>query len=150
MIRVPIICIFRARTVRVPICTVAVSTGVSANEHVAAAEADAQAKYPYLELAAGDPLQRWWRPLYGLELTLECAALAIVIIRDLWGGDTIVHAAATQATALLLGYWSQSVGVLVGATLPRALRIAEVDLDARIDLEARSLLPRWSRFAEIT
>ena len=55
------------------------------------------------ELAAGDPLQRWWRPLYGLELTLECAALAIVIIRDLWGGDTTVLAATTQATALLLG-----------------------------------------------
>src|SRR6185436_3203427 len=29
----------------------------------------------------------------------------------------------------------QSVGVLVGAALPRALRIAEVDLDTRIDLQ---------------
>ena len=62
-------------------------------DKLAAAEADAQAKYPALaeiakaeaeaqartaaetqltmraELAAGDPLQRWWRPLYGLELT---------------------------------------------------------------------------------
>ena len=105
-------------------------------DKLAAAEADAQAKYPALaeiakaeaeaqartaaetqltmraEIAAGDPLQRVWRPLYGLELTLECAALAIVIIRDLWGGDTTVLAAATQATALLLGYWGLRFAVL--------------------------------------
>jgi hypothetical protein len=105
-------------------------------DKLAAAEADAQAKYPALaeiakaeaeaqaktaaetqltmraEIAAGDPLQRWWRPLYGLELTLECAALAVVIIRDLWGGETAVLTAATQATALLLGYWGLRFAVL--------------------------------------
>lgn len=103
---------------------------------LAAAEADAQAKYPALaeiakaeaeaqaktaaetaatmraELAAGDRLQRWWRPLYALELTAECAALAAVIIRDLWGGDVGVLNAAAQATALLLGYWTMRFGVL--------------------------------------
>ena len=46
------------------------------------------------------------------ELTLECAALAIVIIRDLWGGDTTVLTAATQATGLLLGYWGLRFAVL--------------------------------------
>lgn len=105
-------------------------------DKLAAAEADAQAKYPALaeiakaeaeaqaktaaetqltmraEMASGDPLQRWWRPLYALELTVECAALAIVIIRDLWGGDTTVLTVATQATALLLGYWGLRFGVL--------------------------------------
>jgi len=105
-------------------------------DKLAAAEADAQAKYPALaeiakaeaeaqaktaaetnltmraEIAAGDPLQRWWRPLYGLELTLECAALAVVIIRDLWGGDVGVLNAAAQATALLLGYWGLRFAVL--------------------------------------
>lgn len=105
-------------------------------DKLAAAEADAQAKYPALaeiakaeaeaqaktaaetnltmraEIAAGDPLQRWWRPLYGLELTLECAALAGVIIRDLWGGDVGVLNAAAQATALLLGYWGLRFAVL--------------------------------------
>ena len=103
---------------------------------LAAAEADAQAKYPALaeiakadaeaqaktlaetvltmraELAAGDALQRWWRPLYALELTGECAALAAVIIRDLAGGDVGVLNAAAQATALLLGYWGMRFGVL--------------------------------------
>ena len=112
-------------------------TPASELEHkLAAADADAQAKYPALaeiakaeaeaqakvaaetqltmraEIAAGDKLQRWWRPLYGLEVTLECAALAVVIIRDLWGGDTAVLTAATQATALLLGYWGLRFGVL--------------------------------------
>jgi hypothetical protein len=105
-------------------------------DKLAAAEADAQAKYPALaeiakaeaeaqaktaaetavtmraELTAGDPLQRMWRPLYALELTAECAALAAVIIRDLWGGDTTVLTAATQATALLLGYWGLRFAVL--------------------------------------
>src|SRR3954468_22175532 len=33
----------------------------------------------------------------------------------------------------------QSVGVLVGATLPWAVRIAEIDLDASVDLQARVL-----------
>ena len=64
------------------------------------------------ELAAGDRLQRWWRPLYALELTAECAALAAVIVRDLWGGDVGVLNAAAQATALLLGYWAMRFGVL--------------------------------------
>jgi len=92
-------------------------------EKLAAAEAEAEAEAQArtaaetqltmrAEMAAGDPLQRMWRPLYGLELTLECAALAAVIIRDLWGGDTVVLAAATQATALLLGYWGLRFAVL--------------------------------------
>lgn len=105
-------------------------------DKLAAAEAEAQAKYPALadiakaeaeaqaktaaetaatmraELTAGDPLQRMWRPLYALELTVECAALAAVIIRDLWGGDVGVLNAASQATALLLGYWALRFGVL--------------------------------------
>jgi hypothetical protein len=105
-------------------------------DKLAAAEADAQAKYPALaeiakaeaeaqaktaaetavtmraELTAGDPLQRMWRPLYALELTAECAALAVVIIRDLWGGDVGVLNAASQATALLLGCWALRFAVL--------------------------------------
>jgi hypothetical protein len=105
-------------------------------DKLATAEADAQAKYPALaeiakaeaeaqaktaaetqvtmraELASGDRLQRWWRPLYGLELTLECAALAAVIVRDLWGGDVVVLNAAAQATGLLLGYGAMRFGVL--------------------------------------
>src|SRR5512144_2203201 len=48
----------------------------------------------------------------------------------------LLSAVRTQIGAFREVLTQQSVGVLVGATLPRALRIAEVDLDARIDLEA--------------
>jgi putative transposase len=47
-----------------------------------------------------------------------------------------VHA---QVRALRKVLAQQSIGVLVGAALPRALRIAEIDLDACIDFERRVL-----------
>ena len=42
------------------------------------------------EIASEDPLQRWWRPLYALELSLlECPAFAITVLHALWiGHDT--------------------------------------------------------------
>ncbi|MCX7320171.1 MAG: hypothetical protein NT113_12020 [Hyphomicrobiales bacterium] len=39
------------------------------------------------ELASEDALQRWWRPVYALELTLECAALWCVLMHQFWTGD---------------------------------------------------------------
>ena len=33
------------------------------------------------EIASSDPVQRWWRPAYAFELTIECAALWIVPMR---------------------------------------------------------------------
>ena len=91
------------------------------------------------EMASGDPLQRVWRPLYALELTLECAALAIVVIRDLWGGDTTVLTAATQATALLLGYWGLRFAVLGVYTAGRSIEKATAITD-RLDQLAPSVL----------
>jgi hypothetical protein len=39
------------------------------------------------EIASGDPLQRWWRPLYALELSLvECPAFALTMLHALWVG----------------------------------------------------------------
>ena len=39
------------------------------------------------EIASSDPLQRWWRPLYALELSLiECPAFASVMLHALWAG----------------------------------------------------------------
>src|SRR6476659_1920373 len=54
------------------------------------------------------------------------------------GGDLIstMHA---QVCALWKILTEQTVGVLVGCTLPWALRIAEVDLQTCIDLQARVL-----------
>lgn len=51
------------------------------------------------------------------------------------GGDLVgaVHAQIGSFREVLT---QQSIGVLVGAALPRALRIAEEDLDAHIDLQS--------------
>src|SRR3954471_18836594 len=39
------------------------------------------------ELASADPVQRWWRPLYALELSLlECPAFVAVMLHALWAG----------------------------------------------------------------
>jgi hypothetical protein len=63
------------------------------------------------------------------------------------GGD-LLGAVHTQIGAFREVLTQQSVGVLVGATLPWAVRIAEVDLDACIDPETSmlghfgSLIPR--------
>lgn len=39
------------------------------------------------EAASEDVLQRWWRPLYALELSLiECPAFAVTLLHALWTG----------------------------------------------------------------
>src|SRR4029077_3936362 len=39
------------------------------------------------EAASEDVLQRWWRPLYALELSLlECPAFAVTVLHALWNG----------------------------------------------------------------
>lgn len=77
---------------------------------LSAAEAEAAAKWPALaeiaraeadaaaralaetaatmraEAVAGDPVQRWWRPLYAFELTAECALVWAIAIGDLMAG----------------------------------------------------------------
>ncbi len=64
------------------------------------------------ELASEDALQRWWRPLYALELTLECAALWAVLVHEFWTGDMTAINALIGATGLLVSYWGFRFGVL--------------------------------------
>jgi hypothetical protein len=64
------------------------------------------------ELVSDDPLQRWWRPAYALELMAECAALWAVIVHDLWGGRVTTLNALIGGTALLVAYWGFRFGVL--------------------------------------
>jgi hypothetical protein len=65
------------------------------------------------EAASGDLLQRWWRPLYALELSLiECPAFALTLLRALWiGHDTGINGFATLAT-LIIAYFGARFGVL--------------------------------------
>ena len=64
------------------------------------------------EIASSDPVQRWWRPAYAWELTLECAALWAVLVHEFWTGDVQTINALTGATALLVAYWGFRFGVL--------------------------------------
>ncbi len=64
------------------------------------------------ELISEDPLQRWWRPLYAFELTLECAALWAILVHEFWAGNMTTINALIGATGLLVSYWGFRFGVL--------------------------------------
>jgi hypothetical protein len=64
------------------------------------------------EIVSSDPLQRWWRPAYAIELTAECAALWAVMMHEFWTGDIATISALVNATALLVTYWGFRFGVL--------------------------------------
>lgn len=65
-----------------------------------------------LEISAQDRLQRWWRPVYAIELTIECAALWTVIVHEFWTGDIKTINALIGATGLLIAYWGLRFAVL--------------------------------------
>jgi hypothetical protein len=60
-----------------------------------------------------DPLQRWWRPLYALELTLvECPAFALTLLHALWLGHQPGIDGFAGLSALLMTYFGARFGVL--------------------------------------
>jgi hypothetical protein len=65
------------------------------------------------EAASGDVLQRWWRPLYALELSLiECPAFAFTVLHALWiGHETGINGLA-NLSGLLMTYFAARFGVL--------------------------------------
>jgi hypothetical protein len=65
------------------------------------------------EIASGDPLQRWWRPLYALELSLlECPAFAFTLLHALWIGHDAGINGFANLSALLMTYFGARFGVL--------------------------------------
>ncbi len=103
---------------------------------LSAAEAEATARYQYLsevgkadadaaarsltevnatmraEATAGDAVQRWWRPIYALELTLECVAVWVIAIADILYGGSKVATFVLGSQTLLTTYWMARFGVL--------------------------------------
>ena len=74
------------------------------------------------EIASSDPVQRWWRPAYAWELTLECAALWGVLhslVAARWGlvvwWPFLIFSIA-YLTWRPLGYW-RAVGVVTAIHL---------------------------------
>jgi hypothetical protein len=65
------------------------------------------------EAASGDPLQRWWRPLYALELSLvECPAFAATLLHALWSGHAAGINGFANLSTLLIAYFGARFGVL--------------------------------------
>jgi hypothetical protein len=65
------------------------------------------------ELAAEDRLQRWWRPIYALELSLlECPAFALTLLHALWLGHQPGINGFASLSALLMTYFGARFGVL--------------------------------------
>ena len=65
------------------------------------------------EALSGDALQRWWRPLYALELSLiECPAFALTLLHALWTGHDAGIAGFANLSALLMTYFGARFGVL--------------------------------------
>jgi len=65
------------------------------------------------EATSEDALQRWWRPLYALELSLiECPAFALTILHALWNGHDAGINGLANLSGLLMTYFGARFGVL--------------------------------------
>jgi len=65
------------------------------------------------EAASEDVLQRWWRPLYALELSLiECPAFAATLLHALWTGNDAGINGLANLSGLLITYFGARFGVL--------------------------------------
>lgn len=96
------------------------------------------------EIASDDPLQRWWRPAYALELTVECAALWCVLMHEFWTGDIQTINALVNATALLVTYWGFRFGVLgvyiSGRTREKVCAVTGQDAPGAIERLVKAVL----------
>lgn len=80
---------------------------------VGAAQVNAVGETMRAEAASGDPLQRWWRPLYALELTvIECPAFALALGHALWDGTADRINGFATLSGLLMTYMAARFGVL--------------------------------------
>ena len=65
------------------------------------------------ESASEDMLQRWWRPVYALELSLiECPAFALTLLHALWSGQEAGINGLANLSGLLMTYFGARFGVL--------------------------------------
>jgi hypothetical protein len=65
------------------------------------------------EMVSGDILQRWWRPVYALELSLlECPGFALTILHSLWTGHQAGINGFANLSGLLMAYFAARFGVL--------------------------------------
>lgn len=95
---------------------------VAEEKWAAAVEAEAEAAQAQVtqvgqtqraEIASDDPLQRWWRPLYALELSMvECPAFMVTLLHVLWTGVAPGINGFATLSGLLMAYFAARFGVL--------------------------------------
>lgn len=111
----------------------AVQSAIVAADPAAAAEAAAAAEQQWLatlaevgktqlaetgltmraEIVSEDALQRWWRPLYALELSLvECPGFVLTLLHALWSGSGASISGFAELSGLLMAYFAARFGVL--------------------------------------
>jgi hypothetical protein len=77
------------------------------------AQVEAVGQTQRAEIASSDPLQRWWRPLYALELSLvECPAFVTTMLHALWVGHEAGINGFANLSGLLMTYFAARFGVL--------------------------------------
>jgi hypothetical protein len=65
------------------------------------------------EIGSDDLLQRWWRPLYALELSMvECPAFAVTLLHVLWTGFAPGINGFATLSGLFMAYFAARFGVL--------------------------------------
>lgn len=86
------------------------------------------------EIASIDPLQRCWRPLYALELSLvECPAFVATLLHELWAGHDAGINGFASLSGLLMTYFGARFGVLgvyVNGRTREKLAVAGDDISA--------------------
>jgi hypothetical protein len=65
------------------------------------------------EAQSDDRLQRWWRPIYAMELTLfECPGFGVVLFHALWAGEPQAVNGFANLSGLIVAYMAARFGVL--------------------------------------
>jgi hypothetical protein len=89
------------------------AAAISAEADAAKAQVTAVGETQRAELASDDMLQRWWRPLYALELSMvECPAFAMTLLHVLWTGFAPGINGFATLSGLLMAYFAARFGVL--------------------------------------
>ena len=86
---------------------------IAAQADAAKAQVTAVGETQRAEIVSADPLQRWWRPLFALELSLvECPAFAATLLHVLWTGFAPGINGFGSLSGLLMAYFGARFGVL--------------------------------------
>jgi len=89
------------------------ATAVLAEADAAKAQVTQIGETQRAEIASDDPLQRWWRPLYALELAMvECPAFVVTLLHVLWTGFAPGINGFAALSGLLMAYFAARFGVL--------------------------------------